>query len=135
MIWLRGKSARDGHGGMEQGDGARGKELIEAALREKPGLLHADYNLGRAEMLVGEDEAAAIHLQKATADDSDSLVVEQAWYQLGTIYRRLHRMDEARSAMAKFEEMKDERVEKSQKSLEKHQAEHPSADEQPATPQ
>jgi tetratricopeptide (TPR) repeat protein len=120
---------------VELGDGAKGKELIEAALREKPGLLHADYNLGRAEMLVGEDEAAAVHLQKATADDSDSLVVEQAWYQLGTIYRRLHRMDEARSAMAKFQELKDERASKSQKSLEKHQEEHPSTAEQPPTPQ
>jgi len=120
---------------VELGDGAKGKELIEAALREKPGLLHADYNLGRAEMLVGEDEAAAVHLQKATADDSDSLVVEQAWYQLGTIYRRLHRMDEARSAMAKFQELKDERAAKSQKSLEKHQEEHPSTAEEPPTPQ
>jgi len=120
---------------VELGDGAKGKELIEAALREKPGLLHADYNLGRAEMLVGEDEAAAVHLQKATAYDSDSLVVEQAWYQLGTIYRRLHRMDEARSAMAKFQELKDERAAKSQKSLEKHQEEHPSTAEEPPTPQ
>jgi tetratricopeptide (TPR) repeat protein len=119
---------------VEQGDGATGKELIEAALREKPGLLHADYNLGRAEMLVGKDEAAALHLQKAT-NDPDPIIVEQSWYQLGTIYRRLHHMDEARSAMAKFERMKDERAEKSQKTLEKHQEEHPNAAEQPATPQ
>src|SRR5258708_23059510 len=52
---------------LEQGDGARGKELIEAALHEKPGLIHADYNLGRAQMLLGEDAAAAEHLRRGGA--------------------------------------------------------------------
>jgi len=36
----------------------KGKVLIESALKEKPGLLHSDYNLGRAEMLLGNDAAA-----------------------------------------------------------------------------
>ncbi|PYU66049.1 MAG: hypothetical protein DMG56_01395, partial [Acidobacteria bacterium] len=43
---------------VEQSDGAKGKELIEAALKEQPGLLHSDYHLGRAEMLLGNDAAA-----------------------------------------------------------------------------
>jgi len=119
---------------LEQGNGAKGKELIEAALKEKPGLIHADYNLGRAEMMLGEDEAAAVHLQKAATEDSDEDVVEQAWYQLGTIYRRLHRIDEARSAMAMFQRLKDEGAEKSQKRLDKYRVEHPEAAEAPATP-
>jgi tetratricopeptide (TPR) repeat protein len=119
---------------LEQGDAARGKELIEAALRVKPGLAHAEYNLGRADLLLGEDEAAMAHLQKATAEDTDPTVVEQAWYQLGTIYRRLHRMDEARNAMAMFQRLKDEGAEKSQKRLEKYRAEHPDASETPAAP-
>jgi len=119
---------------LEQGNGAKGKELIEAALKEKPGLIHADYNLGRAEMMLGEDEAAAVHLQKAATEDSDQDVVEQAWYQLGTIYRRLHRIDEARSAMAMFQRLKDEGAEKSQKRLDKYRVEHPEAAEAPATP-
>jgi len=119
---------------LEQGNGTKGKELIEAALKEKPGLIHADYNLGRAEMMLGEDDAAAVHLQKAATEDSDPDVVEQAWYQLGTIYRRLHRMDEARSAMAMFQRLKDEGAEKSQKRLDKYRVEHPEAAEAPATP-
>jgi len=119
---------------LEQGDAARGKELIEAALRVKPGLAHAEYNLGRADLLLGEDEAAMAHLQKATAEDTDPTVVEQAWYQLGTIYRRLHRMDEARNAMAMFQKLKDEGAEKSQKRLEKYRVEHPDAAEAPVTP-
>src|SRR5262249_3655163 len=43
---------------VEKGDGARGKELIEAAQKVKPNLVHLDYNLGRAEMLLGNDAAA-----------------------------------------------------------------------------
>jgi lipopolysaccharide biosynthesis regulator YciM len=112
---------------VEQGNGTKAKELIEAALQEKPGLVHAEYNLGRAEMLLGEDEAASVHLQKATIADTDPEVVEQAWYQLGTIYRRLHRMEEAREAMTMFQKLKDESAEKSQKSLQKYQTEHPNA--------
>src|SRR2546430_5452837 len=67
-------------------------------MKEKPGLLHSDYNLGRAEMLLGNDAAALRHLERATtAAGSDPEVVEQSWYQLGIVYRRLHRMEEARS--------------------------------------
>lgn len=119
---------------LEQGDAARGKELIEAALRVKPGLAHAEYNLGRADSLLGQDEAAMAHLQKAVAEDDDPTVVEQAWYQLGTIYRRLHRMDEARNAIAMYQKLKDEGAEKSQKRLEKYREDHPEAADAPATP-
>ncbi len=120
---------------IEQGDGAKGKELIEAALREKPGLVHADYNLGRAEMLLGEDAAAAQHLQRAATTDTDSEVAEQAWYQLGTVYRRLHRMDEARQAMETFQKLKDEGAKRSQQSLENYRKAHPEASEAPPASQ
>jgi len=121
---------------VEQGDGAKGKELIEGALLEKPGLIHADYNLGRAEMLLGEDAAAAGHLQKAATTDTDPEVVEQAWYQLGTVYRRLHRMDEARDAMATFQKLKDEGAKRSQNALERYREKHPEAsDQSPPAPQ
>jgi tetratricopeptide (TPR) repeat protein len=120
---------------LEQSDGATGKELIEAALREKPGLIHADYNLGRAEMLLGEDAAAAEHLQRAATMDTDPEVVEQAWYQLGTVYRRLHRMDEARNAMATFQKLKDEGAKRSQKALETYREKHPNAPDPPPAPQ
>ncbi len=120
---------------IEQGDGAKGKELIEAALREKPGLVHADYNLGRAQMLLGEDAAAAEHLQRAATTDGDPEVVEQAWYQLGTVYRRLRRMEEARRAMETFQRLKDEAATRSQQSLERYRAAHPNdAELPPASP-
>lgn len=104
---------------ISQGNGARAKELIEAALKEKPGLRHADYNLGRAEMLVGEDENAAKHFQQATKNETDPEVLQQAWFQLGIVYRRLHRMTEAQQAIATFQRLKNEEAEKSQERLKK----------------
>jgi len=122
---------------VEQSDGAKGKELIEAALKEKPGLLHSDYNLGRAEMLLGNDAAAARHLERATtAAGSDPEVVEQSWYQLGVVYRRLHRMEEAQKAMATFQKLKEEEAENSQKALKRYEAQqNPNAAQPPPSPQ
>jgi len=120
---------------IERGDPARGKSLIEGALRVKPDLRHSDYNLGRAEMLLGNDAAAARHLERATtAAESDSEVVEQSWYQLGIVYRRLHRMEEAQKALAIFQKLKNEEVDNSQKALKRYQAQQNSNSAQPAPP-
>jgi tetratricopeptide (TPR) repeat protein len=110
---------------VEKGDGAKGKELIEAAQREKPGLLHLDYNLGRAEMLLGNDAVAAGHFERTVKTDTDPEIIQQAWFQLGTAYRRLHRIDEARAAMNTYQQLKDEAGAKSRKSLADYQREHP----------
>jgi len=123
---------------IEKGDGAAAKELIEAALRQKPGIRHSDYNLGRAEMLLGNDAAAVQHLQRATsAPGSDPEVVQQAWYQLGIVYRRLHRMEEAQRAIATFQKLKDEQAENSQQALKRREARRnpDAADPPPESPQ
>jgi len=120
---------------MEKGDGPRAKKLIEAALQEKPGLLHADYNLGRVEKLLGNDAAAVAHLEKATTTDSDPDIVQQAWYQLGLLYRRLHRPDDAQKALAMFQKLKDASAEASQQSLAKFKSrQNPNAGEPPSGP-
>jgi tetratricopeptide (TPR) repeat protein len=106
---------------VERNDGAKAKELIEAALRQKPGLRHADYNLGRAEMQIGNDTVAAEHFQLATKTETDLEVLQQSWFQLGIVYRRLHRMPEAQQAMATFQKLKDQEAENSQKQLKKFQ--------------
>jgi tetratricopeptide (TPR) repeat protein len=117
---------------IEKGDAAHGKSLIEAALRVRPDLQHSDYNLGRAEMLLGNDAAAAQHFERATtAAGSDPDVVEQSWYQLGIVYRRLHRIDEAQKAMAAFQKLKDEETDNSAKALKRYQAQQNSNSAQP----
>ncbi len=122
---------------VEKGDAAKGKELIEAALKEKPGLLHSDYNLGRAEMLLGNDAAAAQLLERATsAPGSDPEVIQQAWYQLGIVYRHLRRMDDAQKAMAAFQKLKDEQSENSQKALKRYEVQqNPNSTQPPPSPQ
>jgi len=119
---------------VEKGDGAKGKELIQAAQKEKPDLVHLDYNLGRAEMLLNNDAAAASHFEQTVKTDSDPEVVEQAWFQLGTAYRRLHWMDEARNAMATYQQLKNQEATKSQKALENYRQQHPDAAGAPMPP-
>jgi tetratricopeptide (TPR) repeat protein len=106
---------------VERNDGAKAKELIEAALRQKPGLRHADYNLGRAEMQLGNAAVAAEHFQLATKTETDPEVLQQSWFQLGIVYRRLHRMPEAQQAMATFQKLKDQEAENSQQQLKRFQ--------------
>jgi tetratricopeptide (TPR) repeat protein len=122
---------------LEMGDPARGKSLIEGALRVRPDLQNSDYNLGRAEMQLGNDEAAAAHFERATsAGGSDPDVVEQSWYQLGIVYRHLHRMEEAQKAMATFQKLKDQEAESSQQALKRYQAQQQNSNSaQPPPPQ
>lgn len=122
---------------LEMGDPARGKLLIEGALRVRPDLQNSDYNLGRAEMQLGDDQAAAAHFERATsAAGSDPDVVEQSWYQLGIVYRHLHRMEEAQKAMATFQKLKDQEAESSQQALKRYQAQRQNSNPaQPPPPQ
>jgi Flp pilus assembly protein TadD len=94
-----------------------------------------DYNLGRAEALLGNDNNAAGHFERAVKTDTDPEVVEQAWFQLGTAYRRLHRMEEARQAMATCQQLKDADAQKSQKALKTYRQQHPDANEAAPAPQ
>lgn len=125
---------------IEKGEATHAKELIESALRVRPNLQHSDYNLGRAEMLLGNDAAATKHFERAVSADvaaaSDPEVVEQSWYQLGIAYRRLRRMDEAQKAMATFQRLKDEDAENSAKTLKRFQVQQDGTSAQPPpTPQ
>jgi len=117
---------------IERGDGVKAKELIEAALQQKAGLRHSDYNLGRAEMLLGQDESALKHFQTASSSETDPEVLQQAWFQLGIVFRRLHRMPEAQQAIATFQRLKNEQAEKSQEQLKKLRAQQDSDVAQPA---
>jgi tetratricopeptide (TPR) repeat protein len=119
---------------VEKGDPARGKSLIQAALHVKPDLQNSDYNLGRAEAQLGNYGAAAAYFERATsAAGSDPDIILQSWYQLGTVYRRLHRTDDAEKAMASFQKLRDEEAEKTQNALKSFQ-ERQNANSSPAPP-
>src|SRR5260370_15484449 len=63
---------------VEKGDAAKGKELIEAAQKEKPGLLHLDYNLGLADVLLNNEAAAVSHFERSFETDTDRELLEHA---------------------------------------------------------
>jgi tetratricopeptide (TPR) repeat protein len=92
---------------VEKNQATEGIKLLETAIKEKPNLMNADYNLGRAKMAMGDDAAAVENLKRATTRNSDVDTVQQAWYQLGIAYRRLKRIDDARHAMAMFQRLKE----------------------------
>src|SRR5262249_3971716 len=104
---------------IERGDASRAKQLIEEALQVRPELRHGDYNLGRAEALGGQDEAAIKHFEKAATTETDEEVLQQVWFQLGVAYRRVHRMPEAQQAIANFQKLKNDQAERSQEQLNK----------------
>ncbi|HKW32023.1 MAG TPA: tetratricopeptide repeat protein [Candidatus Acidoferrum sp.] len=117
-------------------EAAKGKALIEGALREKPGLADADYNLGRAEMMLGNDAGAADYLKRATSQDSDFEIIQQAWYQLGIVYRRLHRTEEAQQAMATFQKLKEAEATDLRQTLSKYRTKQdPNGSEPPPGPE
>lgn len=116
---------------VEKNDPKEAKKLIEAALREKPGLLNSDYNLGRTEMLLGDDNAAALDFEKATNGNSDAETVQLAWYQLGIVYRRMHRTEDAQKALANFQRLKDEEAQGLQRAMRKYTAQHDAPPSEP----
>ena len=120
----------------EEGDASQGKQLLETALKVRPGLRNSDYNLGRAEMLLGNDAVAAEDFMRATKAGSDPDVLEQSWYQLGTVLRRMHRIPEAQQAFAMYQKLKDAEAENLQQSLSKYKAKtSPNPPEPPPAPQ
>lgn len=119
---------------VEQGDAASGKAAIEAALQQNPNLKDADYYLGRAEMQLGNDSAAVEALKRAISGDSDPEIAQQAWYQLGIVYRRMHRMAEAQRAMAMFQKLKDAETEHQQQLLQQNREAQQPNTQPPATP-
>jgi tetratricopeptide (TPR) repeat protein len=105
---------------VEAGEAAKGKAAIETALQQRPGLKNSTYYLGRAEMSLGNNEAAAERFKQAISSDSDAELIEQSWYQLAIVYRKLHRNEEAQKALATFQKLKDEKAERQQQRLEKN---------------
>jgi tetratricopeptide (TPR) repeat protein len=104
---------------VESAKPEEGKPLIETALRQDPNLKEAYYYLGRSQMQLGKESEALETLKKAVAINSDPDILAQAWYQLAIVYRRLHRMEEAKQALATFQKLKEQESERHQQALEK----------------
>jgi predicted Zn-dependent protease len=76
--------------------------LLEKAVRLAPGLLEAHGALGRAYALVGRPGDAVPHLEQALATDQDGSLR----YQLARSYQAIGRAEDARRALADYEEFR-----------------------------
>jgi tetratricopeptide (TPR) repeat protein len=104
---------------VERAKAQEGKPLLEAALRQNPNLRNAYYYLGRAEMQLGNDEAAVANLKRAVSADTDPEIIQQAYYQLAQLYRRMHKAEESQAALVQFQKLRQEATEHQQQLFEK----------------
>jgi tetratricopeptide (TPR) repeat protein len=87
---------------IELGDNAAGVPLLQAMIKAYPGSPVAEYYLGRGLAADGRDAEAVVWLEKSAHGDPDGEVGKRSYYELGRVYRRLQRPDEAQKAVAEY---------------------------------
>jgi tetratricopeptide (TPR) repeat protein len=90
-------------------DATGGVPLLERALALDPTISDAHYYLGKGEAALNEDDLAIQHFRLATDPQGSEELRLMSWYQLATLYRNLHRSQEAGEALVAFRKMKAER--------------------------
>jgi tetratricopeptide (TPR) repeat protein len=91
---------------VTRSDAAAGVPLLERALALDPTISDANYYLGKGEAALGKNEVAIEHFRLATNPQGTEQLRIMSWYQLATLYRNLHRTQEAGEALAAFVKMK-----------------------------
>ena len=61
-----------------------------------------NYYLGRAELQLGNNQAAVTDFQKSIQENKDEDTTRQAYFQLSRAYRRLHDLASAQAAEAQY---------------------------------
>lgn len=89
-------------------DAANGVSLLQKALELDPTLNEVYYNLGTGQAFLKLDEDAIRNLTRATERDPDGENRQSSFYRLFQIYRRLGRHQEADTALASFQRVKEE---------------------------
>jgi tetratricopeptide (TPR) repeat protein len=91
---------------VTRSDAAGGVPLLERALALDPTISDANYYLGKGEAASGKNERAIEHFRLATNPQGTEQLRIMSWYQLATLYRNLHRTQEAGEALAAFVKMR-----------------------------
>jgi tetratricopeptide (TPR) repeat protein len=85
---------------------AEGVPLLRQALLEDPTLSDAHYYLGNGLFDLDLDEEAVKEYELAIAVDPASDRAQSSFYRLSQAYRKLHRADDARQSLAKYQWLK-----------------------------
>jgi tetratricopeptide (TPR) repeat protein len=96
---------------------AVGVPLLERALALDPTISDAHYYLGKGDAALGKDDLAIQHFRLATNPQGTEELRIMSWYQLATLYRNLHRTQEAGEALAAFRKMKTARDQRRESKL------------------
>ena len=113
---------RDTYIRSQRREGAKSKEIIEAALRQNPSLKDSAYYLGRAEMEFGNNIAVAKAFHReVSASDYHPGTVQQAW--LSARHRLLASTPHKRcpKSFAMFEKVKDDAAQRIHERLQNKQ--------------
>jgi tetratricopeptide (TPR) repeat protein len=92
---------------VDRGDAAGGKPLLEKALATDSSLSLASYYLGRAEIQLGNDQAAIAHFEQTIHENLDDDTTKQAYFQLSRVYRRMHNQAASDEAQAQYRILED----------------------------
>jgi tetratricopeptide (TPR) repeat protein len=81
-----------------------GVPLLEQVVKIYDAPTVADYYLGRGLAAEGKNDQAVVSLQRATQVTGE--VQRQAWYELGQLYRKMGKSADARSALEKYQQLR-----------------------------
>jgi tetratricopeptide (TPR) repeat protein len=89
---------------VDRGEEKTGVPLLEQVVRIYGEPTVADYYLGRGLGTEGRNDEAAAELLRATKVSGE--VQRRAWYELGQLYRKMGKTEEARAALAKYQALR-----------------------------
>ena len=87
---------------VDRSDAAGGKQLLDHVLVADPSLAMTTYYLGRAEIQLGQDDAAIANFKRTIQDHIDDETTKQAYFQLSRVYRRQHNLQASDEAQAQY---------------------------------
>ena len=87
---------------VDRSDAAGGKAILSRVLVADPSLKLTTYYLGRAELQLGNNDAALEDFKRTIAENLDDDTTKQAYFQLSRVYRRVHDLPASDRAQAEF---------------------------------
>lgn len=102
---------------VERAEPVEGVRLLKVMIQAYPNSPVAEYYLGRGLADLGNSEEALGWLQKSAAGDHDGEISKRSLYELSRLYRKLHRTEEAASALTNFNRLREAQEKASSKQV------------------
>jgi tetratricopeptide (TPR) repeat protein len=83
-----------------------GVQLLQSALKADPSLSDAHYYLGTGLAALSKNDEAVREFESAIGADPKADRAMSSYYKLAQVYRKLHKTDEAKAALEKFQRMR-----------------------------